>query len=933
MGSLGLPAIGFAAPWLLWALAALPVIWLLLRVMPPAPVLRRFPGVALLLGLTDQDQAAARTPPWLLALRALALAAAILGFAGPVLNPSGGEATGGGPQLFLVDASWADAPDWPGKRRWLAGQVATADRQGRPAALVVLTAPVTGAAPVFGLAADLAPRAGALEPAAWEPPLAAMQSLAAALPDGAFDTLWLSDGVERAGRAELAAALAGRGRLTVAEGALSPLALRPPRLAEGGAIAVPVLRRDADPAQAVTVTAMGLDPTGIERPLATATADLAAGAVTGQAHFDLPSELRNRVTRFELAGAQRTAGGVALAGDGLRRRKVALVASTSPGEGLEILSPLLYPRQALAPVADVIEGGLADLLPAAPDMIVLADVARLPPDDAAALAAWVEKGGLLLRFAGPRLAAAVDPAAPDDPLLPVRLRPGNRAVGGAMSWGAPRTLAPFAKGSLFDGLAVPDEVTVTAQVLADPGPDLSARTLAALADGTPLVTRKALGEGQVVLVHVTANADWSSLPLSGLFPAMLDRLALSAGRGAEGGGDAAAALAGGDWLADRVLDAWGQLAPAEGAVPQPAARLTAGTVGPGLPPGLYRSGDRRAVLNAIGPDRALTAARWPAGTLRAALDAPPARPLKGAFLAAALALMLADILATLALAGQLGRRARALPLILLTLTLPALAPAPARAADADPLQAEAGGMVLAHVLTGDATVDRLARDGLRGLSFTLTLRTSVEPGEPVAVNLDRDDISLLPFLYWPITADQPTPSPAAYRRLDHFLKSGGLILFDTRDAAFGGGAAGAETPEGRRLAELAAPLGLPPLEILPEDHVLTRSFYLLQEFPGRAEGPVWAEAAPPDAEEAEGMPFRRLNDGVTPVVIGGNDWAAAWAMDEYGQPLYPVGRGLAGDRQREIAFRFGVNLIMHVMTGNYKSDQVHVPALLERLGQ
>ena len=50
-------------------------------------------------------------------------------------------------------------------------------------------------------------------------------------------------------------------------------------------------------------------------------------------------------------------------------------------------------------------------------------------------------------------------------------------------------------------------------------------------------------------------------------------------------------------------------------------------------------------------------------------------------------------------------------------------------------------------------------------------------------------------------------------------------------------------------------------------------------------------------------------------------------------PSVPVGRGVTGERQREVAFRFGVNLIMYVLTGNYKSDQVHVPALLERLGQ
>jgi hypothetical protein len=188
------------------------------------------------------------------------------------------------------------------------------------------------------------------------------------------------------------------------------------------------------------------------------------------------------------------------------------------------------------------------------------------------------------------------------------------------------------------------------------------------------------------------------------------------------------------------------------------------------------------------------------------------------------------------------------------------------------------------------------------------------------------------MLYWPVLPDQPLPSAASYRRLNDYLRSGGMIVFDTRDAHVGGFGSG--TPEGRRLRVLAAALDIPPLEPIPPDHVLTRTFYLVQDFPGRhLSRDVWVEAARPDAEQVEGMPFRNLNDGVTPVLIGGNDWAAAWAQDDFGRPIYPVGRGATGERQREIALRFGVNLVMHVLSGNYKSDQVHVPALLQRLGQ
>lgn len=922
--------LGFATPALLWALLALPVLWFLLRVIPPAPILRRFPGIVLLLGLEDRDSAAARTPLLLLILRVLALALAVIGFAGPVLNPDQ-QATGQGPLLILADAGWADATDWPARRDRLAGALDEAVRAGRPVAFVNLAEPA-GDAPVFTGGEGLADRLAALSPVAWEPQADRLLALAGALPVGDFETLWLSDGLERSGRTDLLAAVMARGVVTVLLGARPVLALGQAAVADGK-VGVPVLNPRGLARGGVEVIAMGLDPAGLEREVARRKVDLAAGETVQDLSFDLPVELRNRVTRLQIAG-EASAGAVALADDGLKRRKVALVAAAAPQEGLELLSPLHYLRQALAPGADLIEGSLSEVLPAAPDVIILADVAHLPDEDADALADWVDEGGLLVRFAGPRLAAAIGLDGMSDPLLPVALRPGGRAVGGTMSWGAPRAIAPFPEGSPFHGLPVPAEVTVMTQVLAEPAPELAGLTIAALDDGTPLVTRAERGEGQVVLFHVSASADWSGLPISGLFVSMLDRLAVSS-RAAR---PAAADLAGTVWTARRVMDAYGLLSPASGLAGVEGVRIAGGQVGPGMPPGLYDSDARTVAVNVVAPDRALTAAAWPPAVVVAGLDARTARPLKGWVLGGALVLLLADLLATLALSGRIARPARAaLPALVGVLALLSVAPQ-LRAEETPPadearLIAAADGMVLGHVLTGDVRLDRMAEEGLAGLSMVLTQRTSVEPGPPMAVDLEKDDLSVFAFLYWPVSADQPAPSLEAYRKLNRFLKSGGMILFDTRDADMAG-VGGALTPEGRRLQEIAALLDIPPLEPLPADHVLTRSFYLLQDFPGRYAGrAVWVEAAPPDAELAEGMPFRNLNDGVSPVVIGGNDWAAAWAVDDGGAPAYPVGRGLAGDRQREIAYRFGVNLLMYVLTGNYKSDQVHVPALLERLGQ
>ena len=129
---------------------------------------------------------------------------------------------------------------------------------------------------------------------------------------------------------------------------------------------------------------------------------------------------------------------------------------------------------------------------------------------------------MLLRFAGTRLAAG------DDTLTPTALRRGGRLLGGALSWESPKHIAPFEAGSPFFGLAAPDEVTVSRQVLAEPETGLAEKTWARLADGTPLVTAERRGKGLIVLFHVTADTTWSNLPLSGLFVDMLRRIVAEA---------------------------------------------------------------------------------------------------------------------------------------------------------------------------------------------------------------------------------------------------------------------------------------------------------------------------------------------------------------------------------------------------------------------
>ena len=925
----------FLTPWLLSALLGLPVLWLLLRAVPPAPIRRFFPGVILLLGLRDKTQISDRTPWWLLLIRMLALGLIILGLAGPLLNPQS-TTIKRSDLLILLDGGWAAARDWQAHQFLLDRVLNQAARDGRPVAIVRLTTPST---PVFQSAQSWQERLPGLAPTPWVPDASKMQTALQGLNDQPFDSLWLSDGLAQTGRAALLSALQNRGDVEVIETGQTLFALEPAKLSDG-IITLHAIRLPNTVDQSVTIRAHGTDPNGRSQIISTITTAFTESTTRIPVQFSLPAELRERVSRFDIVG-QTSAAGVSLTGNSLLRREVALISEGADREGLELLSPLHFIAKAYAPSAELLSGDLTTLLPANPDLVVLADIAKLSTTEETALGQWVAEGGLLLRFAGPRLATSDLSRTTEHPLMPVRLRAGGRTVGGAMSWGAPKSLAAFAPNSPFFGLEIPNDVRVSAQVLAQPDPSLSQRVIAMLADGTPLVTRKQSGKGQIVLFHVTANAEWSSLPLSGLFVQMLERLSQSVA----GSEPDMKSLQGTIWQPSQMLSAQGQLEPATRLAGIAAEKLFDAPLSAEIRPGLYTHAKEQVARNVIGPDSRLLPAIWPNGTNLRGLSDRLETPLGGWCLILALLILLVDVLATLSLSGRLVSTVAVLCLLAtLSSTGPACAQDDGAEARTPATNGNAGAAVsekawqasseltLAYVVTGNSKVDAISKAGLDGLSQTLFARTSVEPAAPVGLDLERDMLMFYPLLYWPITADQPTPSSKAYRKLNAFLKSGGMIVFDTRDGDIAG--FGTSSPNSLRLQKITYGIDIPALEPMPQDHVLTRAFYLLQDFPGRyTQRDIWVEAAPQAVEKAAGMPFRNLNDGVSPVIIGGNDWAAAWAVDAQGKQMFPIGRNASDSRQRELAYRFGINLVMHVLTGNYKSDQVHVPALLDRLGQ
>ncbi len=952
--------LGFLQPWILTALIALPVIWLLLRFTPPRPLQVAFPPIRLLLGLNSEEETPARSPWWLTLLRLLVAALIILALAGPILNPEKQTNTSASDMLIVVDNGWTAASRWERRRDILLTLLQSAERNGQTVRIAATADNATGPSSLAPLMpSDAQEKAAGLEPMPYEGDRQALATtLSQALPDAAgFNVIWLSDGIDNGGAEALAAVLqkiADGGTFSIMTDAVGEetLGLAPHSSVQSG-LAVNVLSPGGAPRTGRVVALNGRG----ER-LAETDFEIGTGVPSTEVAIDLPLELRNQITRLEIEN-EAAAGAVYLLDSRSLWQRFGIISGEARETAQPLLSPTHYLERALSPYGEVIvtsTGNIAEgtkaLLERKPSVLIFANIGQLVEDTETTLKAWVEKGGMLLRFAGPRLEKG------GDTLLPVPLRQGGRALGGALSWREPQKLAEFEENSPFYGLKIPDDVQVNRQVLADPIVELRDETQvwARLRDGTPLVTASQMGDGWLVLFHVTASSSWSNLPISGLFVEMLRRttelsnISSAPSSSAEGNGGGAEnnnILASSSRTAFltpwQTLDGYGRLGtPPVTANALPASDPGGIRPGPRHPPGFYGQPGRTRALNIMQADsllKPLNPSKLGAQSLSYQIEKP--FPLMPWLLLAAFGLFAVDALITLILmSGGLWRRRAAhataamIAAVVITAafglsdTNRALAQS-SSSDDAFALQASLTTR-LAYVVTGDAATDDVSEKGLSGLSKVLAARTAVEPGDPMGVNVETDELVFFPILYWPVLDSAEPLSEATLAKVDAYMKQGGMIVFDTKDQHVNFNLNMRGSGQWSALNRLIGKLDTPRLEPVPNGHVLTKAFYLLNGFPGRWDGgALWVEARTGDDDNGERRALKA--DGVSSILITSNDFAGAWALGAGNRPLFAVVPG--GEVQREMAFRTGINIVMYALTGNYKADQVHVPALLERLGQ
>jgi hypothetical protein len=611
--------------------------------------------------------------------------------------------------------------------------------------------------------------------------------------------------------------------------------------------------------------------------------------------LSMPVQIANQIAVIQLSNPQ-TAAQIRVIDQRDKRAVVGVIASESAQTVSPLLSENHYLENAVSVSQVLISSTLEDILQNSVDIIFVPGSVNLSETQQNLLQTWVQQqGGWLVQFAGE--------TTKNSELLPVDIRESTRSLGGTLSWETPKRLSPFPDGSPFSRLALDqDDILIKQQVIADPSSLSNAEVWASLEDNTPLITARSLGNGKLVLFHVSANAEWSSLPLSAHFPEIVKILSQQSVLGESDLREAEATpeAENKEWKLSRSLQSNGRLVLGGQEDIIISEDMFADPASAKAPPGLYRPLQASESTTQYRPHNLFPTEALPLQTLnipsnvqQISLQASGSTAYKKWFFLAALILLLIDFVIS-AFSGRGSKLFAAKGLLIFALLVPADRPMAQEAIETD--------TAFAYVQTGDSSVDRLSQAGLSSLSRVLFQRTSIEPIEPKGITFEQD-IRMYPVVYWPILNATPQLSQRQAEVLSDYITAGGLLLIDTQGNGF----------EAERLGTLLSNVNIPALIPLKKTHVLHKTYYLLDALKGRLNNAdIWISKPGLDETSA--------------VIIADTDWAGGWAQDEYGYPLIPIDAG-----QQEYALRAGINLVMYAFTGTYKQDQIHVRALLDRM--
>ncbi len=883
----------FANPWLLSLILSLPLLWWILKILPPKPKELDFGGCYFLNDLKTTEKAAQKTPWWVLLIRICIIAFIITAFSAPhekITHYQPNDNT----TIIIIDNDWASAQNWEDLKNQAKLILEENLNYKKEVKIIATTAPSDSFH--FTKRAEAIDVINTLKPHPLEADYSRLSKYIETLKtDNGLDIFYLNNAITTQKEYNLLSHLNTVSSLTIF-GSKQPI----------------FWFKQHDDRLMVKRSSTNLDTVNIQikdthkNLITTVNKTFKSNSYSLELSLkEIPREALLEMEHLTIQD-QKHAGAHYWKKTNLKTKNIGVILNTLENTHLteNYLSPYFYLNKALSPYHTLTFSPLSKDLIKESHVLILADSSQLPKEDTRKITSFIENGGIFIRFADSYLAKG-----DLSEITPVPLRKSDRNLNTALSWQTPQKLANFPLNSPFSHLNIPDEIEVNKQIVAEPSLDLLEHAIAILNDGTPLITARKQKAGWNILFHISATPEWSNLPLSGLF---LEQLNILTNMSSSNNSSTAKKETDSLFFLTEKIDPYGALTAATRQEKPLKTPLNHNFIlSKDTPAGIYKNdqtilninvGDfiklhTSQIIDSIGSDFSIIEYQKKSNI-----------HYKPLLLMIACALFIIDLIYI----SAVNKGFLILAFIIMT-----TAPAHAQ----QNISKETSQTYLAYIKTGDPHLDKISQYGLTTLAQEATRRTSADLGGITGLNLLTDSLQPYPLIYWPISSQAsaypPQLSTETILKIQNYFNSGGIILIDTKDQYNTNNTNvmtyGSKT---RVLQNLFYHMQTPPMLKLPDDHVLTRSFYLLKSAPGLYQNNgLWIATTD-----------NSKNDGVTPLIIGGNDWATAWAKNEHGVPLTTLPQ-----EQREHSYRFGINLILYALTGNYKDDQMHIPLILERL--
>lgn len=903
----------------LLALGLIPLIWWVSRIIPPKPKTIIFPAKRFLSGLKSEKQEAKKAPVWLKIVRAIGLSALILAIANPILSfeKSSQEVL---PKniILVIEDSYSSAPDYENRQTELKTLMHNLRAKTAPDTqyfLIKTSEQFNGALGSLIEPMDLSSiemRAAGIKPSPlffdhWD-----VAKILEKIPNKA-KIYYFSDGLEHMGSQNL--------RRIMENKAVGKIEIYSPKSNKNAGL-IEVTRTNTgfeyqynsvDNTRAVRVDFYSANHVKIA----------SGSGVRGRGSLQIDNSTARKAAYAKISDVN-SAAAVLLFDSFDKRQIIGLEKSAEADQ--PILSDNHYIKAAGKQFADLYLDDIENLVKAQVNAIVLGDRAGFSTKEAQELEKYVKQGGMLVRYIGPQAISA------KDDLLPAKFKSEARNIKDALGV-KPLTIAQFARESPFYGLELPSGANPSIISTFD-DTEQTPLIWARLTDGTPFISATKLGEGEIVAIHTSAAPYWSDIAFSGLQVGLLKRIISRSQSPILPQSIRPTDL---PLNPNMLIDGFGNIVEAPNNA-NPIQIETQKQIRPNANqlPGIYENFETRLIIQAYNGETSFEPVKTLSPNFTSLSDqANNNFRLQPLFLLLALGVFLFDGLFSIGtiksirglFSSLFSKFKKPVLKVFACLLIGGLLNfQTTNFASAQTINAGQGigksseikhGIQLAFISANNTASDEIVFNGLNELKAALNNRTSVRASKIVKINpLEIDpfanELALYPIIYWRL-ADNPTPLGInSQRALNQYMRNGGLLFVDTRGAGLSPAAARANTQIALR------GLIVPPLEQVGQSHVLAKSFYLLAGFPGRYGGArLWAQSMASLNVSA--------NDGVSPIIIGDGDYAYAWANK-------PANTVISNEAiARNAAINTGINIYFYALTGQYKADQVHVPAILERL--